>query len=103
MVSRADIEAKNYYVKAVNPNASTNITNVPQAGGAQATGTGSPFSGPGVGFADGGTAGGAISDGGSPGQAGPVGPTPGIGMSDGGTGVGFGGADGGNLGVAGPQ
>ena len=89
--------------QAVNPNASTNITNVPQAGAGQTTGTGSPFSGPGVGFADGGVSGGAISDGGSPGQAGPAGPGPGIGMSDGGTGVGFGGADAGNLGVAGPQ
>ena len=66
-------------------------------------GTGSPFTGPGVGFPDGGTAGPGIADGGSPGQAGPVGPNPGIGFSDGGTGVGFGGADAGNMGVAGPR
>ena len=85
-----------------NQNPGVSITNVPNQN-PTATGTGSPFTGPGVGFADGGTGGVAISDGGSPGQVGPVGPNPGIWLSDGGTGVGFGGADAGAMGTAGPQ
>jgi hypothetical protein len=82
-----------------------NQTGSPGATGASAVGTGNPLTGPGVGFADGGVAGPGLTDGGSPGIAGPTGPAPGIGLSDGGTGVGFGGADGGTgtMGAAGPQ